>query len=121
MAPLTSLYQSPAFLSRSPPPLISPSPSSSSSVKCVLPSKVVAPPESLSSWTPRRFEKRSYVLRSAPDGVSVLDPPPPPSESDDDKSELVASLKLKLLVIFSILLNITNDFCFFSLFSCFYV
>lgn len=36
------------------------------------------------------------------DGVSVLDPPPPPPPSDEfeAKSELLASLKLKLLVSF---------------------
>ena len=50
--------------------------------------------------------RRSLVLRrSAVDDVPVLDPPPPPPPdcSESDKTELIASLKLKLLVSFSIL------------------
>lgn len=50
--------------------------------------------------------RRSLVLRrSAVDDVPVLDPPPPPppNSSETDKTELIASLKLKLLVSFSIL------------------
>ncbi|KAL9408403.1 hypothetical protein AB3S75_046878 [Citrus x aurantiifolia] len=44
--------------------------------------------------------RRSLVLRrSAVDDVPVLDPPPPPppNSSETDKTELIASLKLKLL------------------------
>ncbi|KAK6254728.1 Plastid lipid-associated protein/fibrillin conserved domain - like 10 [Theobroma cacao] len=47
----------------------------------------------------RPERKRSFVLKSALDEVNVLDPPPPPSENA--KSELIASLKLKLLSIVS--------------------
>lgn len=50
--------------------------------------------------------RRSLVLRrSAVDDVPVLDPPPPPppDSSESDKTEPIASLKLKLLVSFSIL------------------
>ncbi|XVF38494.1 hypothetical protein REPUB_Repub20aG0106900 [Reevesia pubescens] len=41
--------------------------------------------------------KRSSVLKSALDEVSVLDPPPPPPPSEDAKTQLISSLKLKLL------------------------
>ncbi|XWS53787.1 hypothetical protein CRYUN_Cryun10bG0030400 [Craigia yunnanensis] len=43
--------------------------------------------------------KRSFVLKSALDEVSLLDPPPPPSEGA--KIELIVSLKIKLLSIVS--------------------
>ncbi|XP_031267699.1 plastid-lipid-associated protein 6, chloroplastic isoform X2 [Pistacia vera] len=45
----------------------------------------------------KQFEngRRSLVLRSALDEISVVDPPPP--ESEDVNTELIASLKLKLL------------------------
>lgn len=45
--------------------------------------------------------RRSFVLKSAPDEVSVLDPPPPPPPKEDAKIELIASLKIKLLSIVS--------------------
>ncbi|XWS39163.1 hypothetical protein CRYUN_Cryun18bG0026500 [Craigia yunnanensis] len=44
--------------------------------------------------------KRSIVLKSALDEVSVLDPPPPPSE-DSKIEQRIASLKIKLLIIVS--------------------
>lgn len=46
------------------------------------------------------YGRRSVVLRSTLDEVSVLDPPPPPPP-DNEKSLLVASLKLKLLSLVS--------------------
>ncbi|KAF2314006.1 hypothetical protein GH714_021452 [Hevea brasiliensis] len=44
--------------------------------------------------------KSNFVVRSALDEVSVLDPPPPP-QNEKGKTELIASLKLKLLSIVS--------------------
>ncbi|GLU08199.1 hypothetical protein SLE2022_251230 [Rubroshorea leprosula] len=50
----------------------------------------------------RSRRRRSFVLRSAADDVYVLDPPPPPPPpSENSKSEVIASLKLKLLSVVS--------------------
>lgn len=48
----------------------------------------------------RRSGRRSLIVKSAPDEVSVLDPPPPGDSTsrDGSKSELLPTLKLKLLV-----------------------
>lgn len=103
MASLSFLFHSPTFLSQS-----SSSSFTSSSTVCFLPGNTLAVAKTLSFQSPRRrrllvnenqFQSRSFVLRSALDEVSVLDPPPP-SGSERDKSELIASLKLKLLVRF---------------------
>ena len=64
-------------------------------------------------------KKRSFLLKSALDEVSVFDPPPPPSEGA--KIELIASLKIKLLVslviIFRTYFWVCAGFCSFLL-SC---
>lgn len=90
MASLTSLPHLPPFVSRSY------SSSSSSSITRLSPSKI----QRVTIMSPRRplSDKRSVAPISAVDEVSVVDPPPPPPFSED-KSELIASLKLKLLVI----------------------
>jgi hypothetical protein len=89
MASLTSLPHLPPFVSHS-------SSSSSSSITRLSPSKI----QRVTIMSPRRplSGKRSVAPISAVDEVSVVDPPPPPPFSED-KSEIIASLKLKLLVI----------------------
>lgn len=83
--------------------------SSSSTTKCALPSKIHAVTKASLYICPKQHglfikdsnhRKRSVVLRSGPDEVSVLDPPPS-SQNDEGKSELITSLKLKLLVSLS--------------------
>lgn len=71
-----------------------------------------------------RSRRRSLVLRrSAVDDVPVLDPPPPPppDSSESDKTEFIASLKLKLLVSFSILWTGWSNFSFCAPFATFLV
>ncbi|XP_057459715.1 plastid-lipid-associated protein 6, chloroplastic-like [Actinidia eriantha] len=47
-----------------------------------------------------RSHKRSLIRRSAYSGVSVVDPPPPPAPIES-KSEIAASMKIKLLSVVS--------------------
>ncbi|KAF9677743.1 hypothetical protein SADUNF_Sadunf08G0139100 [Salix dunnii] len=100
MAPVSSLLHPPLFsLSPPPPP----------SAKCKLPSKVHTvhsyspiPHETRmgrdGSYTHRR--QRSAVLRSALDGIYVVEPPSS-SPYEEGKTESIASLKLKLLSVVS--------------------
>ncbi|KAK0608597.1 hypothetical protein LWI29_033063 [Acer saccharum] len=96
---LSSLFRSPTYNAHS---------SSSSSIKCNLPRNPLAvtgtiirfqsPTRLRLRFNDKQCRNRSLVVRSTFDEVSVLDPPPPPpSGSGDAKSELIASLKLKLL------------------------
>ncbi|TXG72374.1 hypothetical protein EZV62_000953 [Acer yangbiense] len=96
---LSSLFRSPTYHAHS---------SSSSSIKCNLPRNPLAvtgtiirfqsPTRLRLRFNDKQYRNRSLVVRSTFDEVSVLDPPPPPpSGSGDAKSELIASLKLKLL------------------------
>nr|AAR26490.1 harpin binding protein 1 [Vitis sp. NL-2003] len=94
--PLTSFSLSPS----PPPPLSFSSSSSTITITCALPSnlrssdrrrlRTTSKPYTWTSGLP----KRSFVLRSTLDEVSVLDPPPPP---EDSTADLLSSLKLKLL------------------------
>jgi hypothetical protein len=90
MASLTSLPHLPPFVSHSS--------SSSCSIRRLSPGKI----HTVTFMSPRRSRsgKRSLAPISAVDDVSVVDSPPPPRPpSWGDKSELIAFLKLKLLVI----------------------
>ncbi|KAM4116951.1 hypothetical protein ACB094_02G088700 [Castanea mollissima] len=94
---MASLSLLPTFVSLSPSPSLSPSSSSSSSsssVTCISPSRIHTVTVHSPRWS--RSAKRSLVPRSTLDEVSVIDPPPPPPPSEP-KSELIESLKLKLL------------------------
>ncbi|KAK7846971.1 plastid-lipid-associated protein 6 [Quercus suber] len=92
---MASLSLLPTFVSLSPSPSLSPSSSSSSSsVTCLSPSRIHTVTVHSPRWS--RSAKRSLVPRSTLDEVSVIDPPPPPPPSEP-KSDLIESLKLKLL------------------------
>ncbi|KAJ0035637.1 hypothetical protein Pint_25106 [Pistacia integerrima] len=97
MASLTSVFHSPTLISCSSSSSSFPSPSST---KCIVPTKTLSFQSSKRRGlllNDKQFEngRTSLVLRSALDEISVVDPPPP--ESEDVNTELIASLKLKLL------------------------
>ncbi|KAA8548843.1 hypothetical protein F0562_000527 [Nyssa sinensis] len=100
---MASLLQSPTLLSQS-------SRSSyhhpTSSVTCFHPRYIHTTTQtrnlqSLISQRRNGRPKRNLIRRSAISEVSVLDPPPPPFGYQESKSELIASLKLKLLSVVS--------------------
>ncbi|KAK9287683.1 hypothetical protein L1049_016121 [Liquidambar formosana] len=98
---MSSLLQSPpTFLSHS--SSTSSSSYSSPTFTCILPTNLHSPnrrhPRTITTTTKSKSRRWNHLLRSALDEVSVLDPPPPPPpKPENENSELIASLKLKLL------------------------